>query len=214
MEPLLGHRPIHIGAFPFRAICPSRSGRPDISRPRPHYFPHLIATFCPPSEALQTSHNNHRPRQATPCGHPRRDYAMRSSLEDVPDEIIRHILLYLPPEHTLASFQLVSRRYHHLANEPLLWRWHCQHSFRYWNLEHQFQERLTALASSVDWRGLWTMRKRGNSKAARLLDGIILTKVGQLKRMQGICELGYDVKDYLLEQCHADESAEDVLARR
>lgn len=139
---------------------------------------------------------------------------MRSSLEDVPDEIIRHILLYLPPEYTLASFQLVSRRYHHLANEPLLWRFHCQSSFRYWNPEHRLDERLAALASSVDWRGLWTKRKRRNYKAARLLDGVISTKVGQLKRLGGICELGYDVKDYLLEQCHVDESAEDVLARR
>jgi F-box protein 21 len=139
---------------------------------------------------------------------------MRSSLEHVPDEIIRHILLYLPPEYTLACFQLVSRRYHHLANEPLLWRWHCQSSFRHWNPEHQFQERLRVLASSVDWRGLWITRKRRNNKAARLLDGVISTKVGQSRKLGGICKLGYDVKDYLLEQCHVDESAEDVLARR
>jgi F-box protein 21 len=139
---------------------------------------------------------------------------MRSSLEDVPDEIIRHILLYLPPEYTLASFQLVSRRYRHLANEPLLWRRHCQSSFRYWNPEHQLQERLRALASSVDWRGLWSTRKRRNNKAARLLDDAISTKVGQSRTLGGICKLGYDVKDYLLEQCHVDESAEDVLARR
>jgi F-box protein 21 len=46
------------------------------------------------------------------------------------------------------------------------------------------------------------------------LDGVIATKLGQLKRMQGICEMGYDVKDYLLEQCHVDDDAEDVLARR
>ncbi|KAL2139854.1 hypothetical protein VTI28DRAFT_4617 [Corynascus sepedonium] len=139
---------------------------------------------------------------------------MRSSLEDIPDEIIRHILLYLPPEHTLESFQLISRRYHHLVNEPLLWRWHCQHSFRFWSPEHRLQEKLKALASSVDWKGLWITRKRGNNKAARLLNGVIATKVGQLRRLQGICELGYDVKDYLLEQCHVDESSEDFLARR
>ncbi|KAL2179468.1 uncharacterized protein P884DRAFT_194834 [Thermothelomyces heterothallicus CBS 202.75] len=139
---------------------------------------------------------------------------MRSSLEDIPDEIIRHILLYLPPEHTLESFQLIARRYHHLANEPLLWRWHCQSSFRFWDPKHKFQEKLAALASSVDWKGLWITRKRANNRAARLLDGVISTKVGQLKRLQGICELGYDVKDYLLEQCHVDETAEDFLARR
>ncbi|KAL2024768.1 hypothetical protein VTK56DRAFT_5589 [Thermocarpiscus australiensis] len=139
---------------------------------------------------------------------------MPSSLEDFPDEIIRHILFFLPPEDNLESFQLLSRRFHHLANESLLWRWHCQSSFRYWHPDHKFHEKLTARASSVDWRGLWIKRKRNNIKVARLLDGVLSTKVGQLKRLQQICELGYDAKDYLLEQCHVDDSAEDVLARR
>ena len=140
--------------------------------------------------------------------------AMRSSLDDIPDEIIRHILLYLPPDDTLESFQYLSRRYHELANESLLWRWHCRTSFCYWNPEHGFAEKLPGLASSVDWRRLWATRKRKNTKTARLLDGVISTKFNQLRRLQGICELGYDVKDYLLEQCHVDDSAEDFLARR
>ncbi|KAK3305534.1 uncharacterized protein B0T15DRAFT_555780 [Chaetomium strumarium] len=139
---------------------------------------------------------------------------MRSSLEDIPDEIIRHILLYLPPEDAFGSFQLVSRRFYHLASEPLLWKWHCQSSFRYWNPEHRFQEKLQALASSVNWKRLWTLRKRRNDKAARLLNGVISTNVGRLKKVQGICELGFDVKDFLLEQCHVDPSADDFLARR
>lgn len=139
---------------------------------------------------------------------------MRSSLEDIPDEIVRHILLYLPPEDTLENFQLLSRRYRHLATEPLLWRWHCRHSFRHWRPEHKLHEKLRARASSVDWRGLWITRKRNNNRVARLLAGVIATKVGQLKRLKQICELGYDAKDYLLEQCRVDDSAEDVLARR
>lgn len=139
---------------------------------------------------------------------------MPSSLDDVPDEIIRQILLYLPPEDTLESFQHLSRRFHHLAREPLLWKWHCHCSFRYWNREHNLQEKLTALASSVDWRGLWITKKKKNSRIARLLEGVVETKVGQLKRLQEICLLGNDAKDYLLEQCRVDESAEDVLARR
>lgn len=139
---------------------------------------------------------------------------MGSSLEDIPDEIIRHILLYLPPDDTLESFQFLSRRYHHLANESLLWRWHCRNSFRFWNHEHKLAEKLAALASSTDWKALWVARKRRNTKAARLLDGVIATKRGQLRRLQGICEMGYDVKDYLLEQCHVDDAAEDALARR
>lgn len=139
---------------------------------------------------------------------------MPTSLEDIPDEIIRHILLYLPPGDALESFQLLSRRLHVLANEPLLWRWHCRNSFRYWHPDHKFREKLCARASSVDWKGLWITRKRNNKRIARWLDGVISTKVGQLRRLKQICELGYDAKDYLLEQCQVDDSAEDVLARR
>lgn len=140
--------------------------------------------------------------------------AMRSSIQDFPDEIVRHILLYLPPKDTLESFQLLCRRFRYLANEPLLWRWHCRTSFRYWHPGHRFEEKLAALASSVDWRGLWITRKRNNNRVARLLDGVLSTRVGQVRRMREICELGYDAKDYLLEQCNVGDDAEDVLARR
>lgn len=139
---------------------------------------------------------------------------MRSSLCDIPDEIVRHILWYLPPEDTLLSFQLLSRRYHHIANEPLLWRWYCQKSFRYWHPRHRFHEKLAALASSVDWKGLWITRKQINKRIAQLLNEVLRTKVGQMRNLGQICEMGYDAKDYLLEQCHCDENAEDVLARR
>jgi F-box protein 21 len=136
------------------------------------------------------------------------------SLEDFPDEIIRHILLYLPPEDNHERFQLVSRRLHHLANESLLWRWHCTTSFNYWHPRHKLREKLAARASSVNWKALWLQRRRSNLEVARLLDEILSSKVGQLSRLQQICELGYDAKDYLLDQCHVDESADDVLARR
>jgi F-box protein 21 len=136
------------------------------------------------------------------------------SLDIFPDEIIRHILVFVSPEDNLGSVQLISSRLHYLANEPLLWKHYCQTSFRYWHPDHGFEERLAARASSVEWKKLWIARKRGNIKIGRLLDGILSTKVGQLKKLQQICLLGYDAKDFLLEQCHIDESAEDVLARR
>ena len=139
---------------------------------------------------------------------------MRDSLDYIPDEIIRHILLYLPPEDTLERFQFLSRRCYVLSNEPLLWRWHCRTSFRFWNPEHRIAEHLPLLASSVEWKRIWLTRKRKNTKAAQLLDGVIASKFGRLKRMRGICEMGLDVKDYLLEQCHVGDTVEDVLARR
>jgi F-box protein 21 len=138
---------------------------------------------------------------------------MRLSLNDIPDELVRHILLHLSPETTLLSFQLVSRRYRHLSNEPLLWRFHCLH-FRYWNEEHNLSEKVMSRASSVDWKGLWILRKKKNLKAARLLNSILSSSAHQLSRLRDICVMGYDVKDFLLAQIHCPDSAEDVLARR
>jgi len=146
----------------------------------------------------------------TGCG----SVATMASLDAFADEIIRHILTFVSPEDALGSIQLLSHRFHALSNEPLLWKYYCQNSFVYWHPDHGFHEKLTARASSVEWKKLWLERKRGNADVARLLNGILTTKVGQLKKLQKICQLGYDAKDYLLEQCHCHGSAEDVLARR
>ncbi|KAK0713803.1 hypothetical protein B0T26DRAFT_833498 [Lasiosphaeria miniovina] len=135
------------------------------------------------------------------------------SLDIFPDEIIRHVLLFVSPEDTLQSIQLLSRRFYHIGNEALLWKSHCQNSFNYWHPDHRLSTKLAARASSVKWKELWITRKRKNTKVALLLDGILATKVGQLSKLKQICLLGYDAKDYLLEQCHTDDSADDVLAR-
>ncbi|KAK3320066.1 hypothetical protein B0T19DRAFT_433759 [Cercophora scortea] len=136
------------------------------------------------------------------------------SLNDCPDEIIRHILSYVSPEDNLASFQRLSRRFHHTGNESLLWKYYCRTSFKYWNPEHQIREKLAAPAATVAWRDLWFTRKRINVRVAEHLRGVLVSKVGQLRKLQQICRVGCDAKDYLLEQCHVDESAEDILARR
>ncbi|KAK3376009.1 hypothetical protein B0T24DRAFT_617763 [Lasiosphaeria ovina] len=136
------------------------------------------------------------------------------SLDIFPDEIIRHVLLFVSPEDTLQSIQLLSRRFYHIGNEALLWKSHCQNSFNYWHPDHRLSTKLAARASSVKWKELWITRKRKNTKVALLLDDILATKVGQLSKLKQICLLGYDAKDYLLEQCHTDDSADDVLARR
>jgi len=136
------------------------------------------------------------------------------SLDDVPDEIVRHVLLFVSPEDNLGSVQLIARRLGHLANEPLLWRYHCRRSFKYWAPEHRLLEKLAAKASEVEWKELWIERKRLNIRNRRLFDGLLSTKVGRLRKLGKICELGYDAKDFLLEQLYADDSVPDVLARR
>ncbi|KAH7154861.1 Transglutaminase-like superfamily-domain-containing protein [Dactylonectria estremocensis] len=135
-------------------------------------------------------------------------------LDHVPDEIIHHLLYYVSPEDNLSSFQLLSHRSNRLANEPLLWKYHCRSTFRFWNPEHGFLRRLTERASTVDWKRLFILRKTRNVMISHLLDGILETKVGRLMKIEHISRMGYDAKDFLLEQCQADDSVQDVLARR
>jgi F-box protein 21 len=73
---------------------------------------------------------------------------------------------------------------------------------------------LKVTVASVDWKHLFLVRSRRNHVVSRLLDEILATKVGRLKKMERICRMGYDAKDILLVQCHTHESVPDVLARR
>ncbi|KID62404.1 F-box protein, partial [Metarhizium hybridum] len=135
------------------------------------------------------------------------------SLDRVPDEIIQHLLHHVSPEDTLQCFQLLCHRSHRLANEGLLWRYHCRSTFRYWHPDHGFGQKLHAAVASVDWKRLFLLRARRNRTVSQLFDAILKTKVGRLRKIERICRLGYDAKDFLLVQCHAPESAPDVLAR-
>ncbi|KAF7561970.1 hypothetical protein G7046_g2148 [Stylonectria norvegica] len=134
--------------------------------------------------------------------------------DQVPDEIIQQLLYYISPEDTLNHVLVLSRRLNRLAHEPLLWRYHCRSAFTFWSPEHGFQRTLRERASDVDWKRLYTLRRNRNVRISILLDEILATKVGRLKKFEEICRLGYDAKDFLLAQCKADDTAEDVLARR
>ncbi len=137
-----------------------------------------------------------------------------SSLESLPDELVQHILQYVAPEDALRSFSLLSRRLHRIAQEPLLWRFYCRSSFKYWNSDHQFQEKLRGPVYRVNWKRLFLLRLCRNAHATLLLDAIVESRVSRLQRIEQICHYGYDAKDFLLTQCRVDDSAEDVLARR
>ncbi|KAH8887068.1 hypothetical protein GQ53DRAFT_827620 [Thozetella sp. PMI_491] len=136
------------------------------------------------------------------------------SLSVFPEDIIRVILRFLPPEDNLSAVPRLSRRFHLVANEPLLWRYYCCITWRYWDPAHAFREKLLLRASSVDWKALWILRRRTQAQVAGLFDDILATKAGQLGRFKQLCLKGYDAKDFLLDQCHTDDQAEDVLSRR
>ncbi|VBB81378.1 Putative protein of unknown function [Podospora comata] len=137
-----------------------------------------------------------------------------AQLSDFPDEIIRHVLHFVSAEDNLRNFQLASRRLHNIANEPLLWRTYCLRCFHFWDARHNLEKKLKARASSVGWKDLWLKRRRTNFRVERWLDGIVRTTRGQARRVAAICELGLDVKDYLLDQRYIDDSDEYVLAKK
>lgn len=137
-----------------------------------------------------------------------------SSFESLPDELIHQILHYLEPEHTLKTVALLSRRLNNIACEPLLWKHYCQTNFRYWSAEHRFDQKIHGKLHDVDWRALYLLRLKRNSRIADLVDGIVASRVLRLEKTENICQYGYDAKDYLLTQCRIHDDAEDVLARR
>ena len=136
------------------------------------------------------------------------------ALEDIPDEILQHVVSYVSPRDNLARVQLTSRRLNRLANEPLLWKWHCQHTFAYWDPSHNFSAKLAGKVFDVDWKALFLLRKARESRISTLFDGILATQLGRARKFEQICLLGYDAKDYLLEQSRTIDTADDVLARR
>ncbi|KAH7325087.1 Transglutaminase-like superfamily-domain-containing protein [Stachybotrys elegans] len=135
------------------------------------------------------------------------------SMDTLPDESVGQMLYYMRPED-LAAAQLVSRRFQRLANEPLLWKRHCQDSFKYWSPEHEFEDKLRQSASDVNWKSLYITRVKRNAKAAQLLAGIIQAPVPREARFEDLCVMGYDVKEYLKKQIATPDDADDVLARR
>ncbi|KAI8627595.1 hypothetical protein F5Y19DRAFT_173081 [Xylariaceae sp. FL1651] len=137
-----------------------------------------------------------------------------TSFDSLPDELLHQILHYLSPEQTLKTVALLSHRLNRIAQEPLLWKHYCQTNFRYWQAEHRFDDKVQGRLHDVDWKGLYLLRLKRNSRIAKLIDGIVTSRVSRLDKTEQICQYGYDAKDYLLTQCRIDESAEDVLARR
>ncbi|KAI9052523.1 hypothetical protein LZ554_003867 [Drepanopeziza brunnea f. sp. 'monogermtubi'] len=132
----------------------------------------------------------------------------------LPDEILQHILTFCPPSDLLLNIQSVTKRFHSLAAEPLLWRHHCRAEFKYWEPKHHIQQKFRANVGDVDWKRLYTHRRKVDIRTTALLDRILDRQTDRISNFQSISEYGYDAKDTLLRHCRTDESAEDVLARR
>lgn len=132
----------------------------------------------------------------------------------LPDEVLRHLLFYLDPGDTLKSFQLLNRHAAQLAGEPLLWKYHCLNSFKIWDWSHGIEEMKRRPVNDFDWRGAYLKRARDNARVSELFEEILASKLNRWVKFEEICKMGYDIKEFLIDQCNVNESSESGLARR
>ncbi|KAH8819596.1 Hemimethylated DNA-binding protein YccV like-domain-containing protein [Xylogone sp. PMI_703] len=136
-----------------------------------------------------------------------------ASLELLPDEVLQQILSYISAQD-LARIQRLSRHFYQLSSEPILWRNLCQTEFRYWDSKHHIGQKFRGSVGDVDWKTLYIFRKNVEFRTISILDSIIEVQVDRIEKFERIAEFGYDAKDALVQQCHAPDTIDDVLARR
>jgi F-box protein 21 len=137
---------------------------------------------------------------------------MVRSLVHLPDEILNSILCYSSPQ-SCAAVEQTHTRFQDVTNEPLLWRYHCQSNYRYWDGRHQMRQKLTRPVKSIDWKALFVSRYLVDRSVTRLLDSILDSQTGRIEKFRSVVDLGYDAKDTLLRHGQM-EFGEDILARR
>lgn len=136
-----------------------------------------------------------------------------ASLAGLPDEVIQSILFLVPPQSS-AAVEQTSRRFADPANEPLLWRYYCKSTFRYWDRSHDFANIIAGKVSAVDWKQLYIGRHLTDRLTTDILNSILARQPGRIDKFQRIVNFGYDAKDTLIRHLHVGLDAEDVLARR
>lgn len=137
---------------------------------------------------------------------------MVRSLIHLPNEILNSILCYSSPQSCVAVEQ-THTRFRNVTNEPLLWRYHCQSHYKYWDGRHEMRHKLTQPVNTIDWKALFVSRYLVDLSVTRLLDSILESQTGRIKKFRSVVDLGYDAKDTLLRHSQV-ESGEDILARR
>ncbi|KAL9615513.1 MAG: hypothetical protein Q9167_000026 [Letrouitia subvulpina] len=133
-------------------------------------------------------------------------------ITDLPNEILYQILLFVDPP-VAPVLQQACRKFNGLV-QPLLWRYHCEKQFKYWNPEHQIQEKLATDITKVDWKKLFQVRYEIDISTTHDFESILSSQVNRVKKAAKIVARGYDVKDTMLRHLNVADDAEDVLARR
>ncbi|KAG9249169.1 Hemimethylated DNA-binding protein YccV like-domain-containing protein [Calycina marina] len=137
-----------------------------------------------------------------------------TTLNVLPDEVLQHVLFYIPAQDIIENVQLACKRFHRLGSEPLLWRQYCKDSYQYWDSKHRIQQKFMGKVGDVDWKRLYLHRSNVSCKTSELLDDILNGQTNRIRKFDQIEEFGYDAKDTLLRHCKTSADAEDALSRR
>lgn len=138
----------------------------------------------------------------------------RSTLLDLPAEILEAIFLHLDPPSLFALAQSNRTIKNLTTDSPIIWRHLCRTSFTTWAPHHRIAAKYAGPLSDVDWRTLYICRRRIERETRRLLNHVIATQHERIRCINDIAEFGYDAKETLLRECACPDDAEDVLARR
>ncbi|EMD00285.1 hypothetical protein BAUCODRAFT_63524 [Baudoinia panamericana UAMH 10762] len=137
-----------------------------------------------------------------------------SLLSRLPDELLEAIIYFLPPDDTVA-FGSTCTRGNKITHEPLVWRAHCIHEYRYWEPRHEIKDKLARPPVQTKWQRLFTERRKRDKDALDLFEALLQSQQHRVQRMEQVAKGGYDVKDLLLRQRdETPDDADDVLARR
>ncbi|KAK2812141.1 hypothetical protein FQN50_001498 [Emmonsiellopsis sp. PD_5] len=136
-----------------------------------------------------------------------------ASLSGLPDEVLHAILCYSPAS-SIVALEQASRRFKNATNTPLLWRLQCQKDFTIWDPRHDITHKLASPVSCVRWKDLYATRRRIDIATAEILDSILTSQTGRIKKIYEIIGFGYDAKNTLLRHAQAGPELDDHLARR
>ena len=137
---------------------------------------------------------------------------MIPSLQDLPQEVLYQVLLYLPLDSVLA-FEQVCNRFRDTSG-PVVWRQLCKNSFQHWHTTHEFAKRLVLPVEQTNWKQLYAQRHKRRNQVQQGIDSILAQQSDRTAKIQDIVSLGWDAKDTLLHHCRIGDGQDDVLARR
>ena len=138
--------------------------------------------------------------------------SMTAPFEELPNEVLFNIFLFVPPS-TVCLLQQVSQRFNGLS-QPLLWRHYCRTLCKYWSPTRQMREKFEGDVNKFDWKKTFSERHLLARQVDRGIDDILSEQKSRLRKAELIVSNGYEAKDALLRNLKVQNCADDVLARQ